>query len=148
MYTKSSLQAESAIHTNYIRPLYGRKIANIRKANGEQNVWFGAGQKAAVKPHWHPLQNAVLKLSKYEAVFKVCGRFFEYFAEGPVSESQMWAAFTHATAYMLNSLQELSLIFRKMIDPKCMACGAHRTAETVRTQFPEVEKLISINKRI
>lgn len=46
-------------------------------------------------------------------------------------------------SYMVCALKSLEVLYLKMIHLKCLARGLHRVAEFIRSQFPNVNVLIS-----
>ena len=52
------------------------------------------------------------------------------------------------SAYMLSARKTLKDLYPKLIHTTCLAHGLHRVVETIREQNPEVNKLISVGKKI
>ena len=55
---------------------------------------------------------------------------------------------TDAAAYMVNSMDGLSVLNPKMVQVTCLALALHRVAELVRTSYPDVNRLICSAKNI
>lgn len=57
-------------------------------------------------------------------------------------------AVTDAAAYMLLAIRSLQVLYPKMLHVTCCAHGLHRVAEFIRSQFPNVNDLISNTKAV
>lgn len=67
--------------------------------------------------------------------------------EGILYENVLIVA-TDAAAYMLAAMRSLAVLFPKMVHVTCLVHGLHRLAEYIRTQFPDVNILISTVKSV
>lgn len=54
---------------------------------------------------------------------------------------------TDAAPYMMKAAKGLKMLYPKMIHVTCLAHALHRVAEEIRTNYPEVDKLISNGKK-
>jgi hypothetical protein len=53
-----------------------------------------------------------------------------------------------SVAYMLKAGKTLAVLYLKMIHTTCLAHGLYRVAETIREEFPLVNKIVSAGKKI
>lgn len=65
-----------------------------------------------------------------------------------IQYSKVLLALTDAAAYMISAMGSLQLLYPKMLHLTCFSHGLHRVAEFIRSQFPEVNKLISKTKAV
>lgn len=66
----------------------------------------------------------------------------------PNTSGRLLLLVTDSVAYMLSAGKTLKDIYPKLIHETCLAHGLHRVAEAVREQHPQVNKLISVGKKI
>lgn len=57
-------------------------------------------------------------------------------------------ALTDAAAYMIAAMKALQVLFSNMLHVTCLAHGLHRLAEFVRSEFPDVNDLVSNVKNV
>lgn len=57
-------------------------------------------------------------------------------------------ALTDAASYMIAAMKALQDLFPNMLHLTCLAHGLHRLADFVRSEFPEVNKLVSDVKSV
>ena len=55
---------------------------------------------------------------------------------------------TDAAAYMRKAMNGLKVLFPKMVHVTCLAHGLHRVAELVRSNYPQLNRMISSTKSI
>lgn len=55
---------------------------------------------------------------------------------------------TDAAPYMLRTMKDLKILYPRMIHITCLAHGLHRIAEFIRSEFNDVNELISNIKKI
>ena len=94
------------------------------------------------------LHSEVLQATNNETIAKFVVDSLNILWKGQLQNNRVQLALTDAAAYMMKALRGLQLLFPKLIHLTCLAHGAHRVAETVRAQFPEVDNLISAIKKI
>lgn len=166
-YTKQNIPDESTLRKNYVAPLYEKKVASIRKAVGENNVWFSVDETTNARMEAvanfiigpltanereagtaYLLNSEVLSSTNHETVAKFIVDSLNLLWEGKLFNDRVQLALTDAAPYMCKSIKGLKILFPKLVHLTCLAHGTHRVAETIREIFPEVDGLISAVKKV
>lgn len=71
-----------------------------------------------------------------------------FFLPNPVPEEKFLVLLSDAAPYMVRVGQNLKLFYSNMVHVTCLLHGINRVAETIRTEFPLVNKLISSVKKV
>jgi hypothetical protein len=69
------------------------------------------------------------------------------YAEG-VKKDKVLLFLSDAAPYMKKAGEVLQIFYQNMIHVTCLAHGLHRICETIREEFPAVNKLISSTKKV
>lgn len=65
-----------------------------------------------------------------------------------VDKNKVLLVATDAAPYMVCAMKSLKVLYPKMIHVTCLAHGLHRVADFIRTQFKDVNDLVSDVKKI
>lgn len=65
-----------------------------------------------------------------------------------IEYNKVLAISTDAAPYMVSAMGSLKIVFSKMIHLTCFSHGLHRMAEFIRSQFSNVNDLISKSKAV
>jgi hypothetical protein len=65
-----------------------------------------------------------------------------------VQEEKALALYPDAAAYMLKAATSLKVLYHNLINFTCMTYGLQRVAEEVRSNFSNVNRLISSTKKV
>lgn len=75
-------------------------------------------------------------------------REWQFFLPEAVPNEKVLLMVSDAAAYMVKAASTLKVFYGQLIHCTCLAHGLNRIAETIRLQFPLVNKLISSGKKI
>jgi hypothetical protein len=70
-----------------------------------------------------------------------------FFLPNAVPTDKILLMISDAAAYMIKAGTNLKIFYEKLIHCTCVAHGLNRIAETIRLEFPVVNKLISNGKK-
>lgn len=79
--------------------------------------------------------------------FNTCLYFKSFFIAG-IEYDHVLVAITDAAPYMVAAMRSLKTLFYKMLHITCFAHGLHRVCEFIRSEYEDVNKLISCIKSI
>ena len=164
-YTNKSVPDESTLRKNYVETLYKETLNEIRSAVGDNNIWFSVDETTDSKGQAVAnfivgilslesenksflLNSEVLERTNSETVATFVVDSLNILWNQSLHYDRVLLVVTDAAAYMVKAIKGLQILFPKVIHLTCLAHGLHRVAETVRGNFPSVDKLVGVVKRI
>lgn len=165
-YTKQIVPDESTLRKNYVPVMYQQSLEEIRAKIGENYIWvaldettdvcgryvanFVVGVLAAEEDQCHSylLTLDVLPKVNHSTVAVFFNDALSLLWPSGIKYNKVLLACTDAAPYMVKAMEGLKILYSKMIHVTCLAHGLHRVAETIRSENPDVNELISVVKKI
>jgi hypothetical protein len=153
-YCKGQVQDESALRKNYLDACYQETIVNIREEIGNPYIWVTVdGTTDALRRF---VANLIIGKLDPEApcrsflTFSTVARFvndgLKVLWPQSVQEEKVLVLYSDTAAYMPKAVTALKMFYQNVIHFSCMAHGLQHVAEEVRSNFPDINKLISLTK--
>lgn len=165
-HCKRHIPDESTLRKNYISPVYRDTIQQIKAIIGSNYIWFTVDETTdscgryianlmiGILCHEVPTKGYLIsskELSKTNS--NTISKFVHeglanFFLPEAVPSEKVLLMLSDAAAYMVKASTNLKVFYGNLIHCTCLAHGINRIAETIRLQFPLVNKLISNGKKI
>lgn len=163
-YMNRPIPDRTTLQKNYVPLVYEETLSRIRAAIGASNIWISidettdsGGRYVAnvivgeLKPE-EPGQSYLLMCEVLEkANSTTIAQLFCQSLQvlwGAVHHDRVLLFVTDAAPYMKKAGDSLKVLFPKMLHITCLAHGVHRVCEDIRSQFPEVDELVSNMKKV
>jgi hypothetical protein len=163
-YCKGQVQDESALRKNYLDARYQETIVNIREERGDSYIWVAVdgttdalgrfvanliiGKLDPEAPCRSFLTfSKVLKHMNHSTVARFVNDGMKVLWPHSVQEEKVLVLYSDTAAYMPKAVTALKVFYQNVIHFSCMAHGLQRVAEEVRSNFPDINKLISSTKK-
>ncbi|KAB0805335.1 hypothetical protein PPYR_02305 [Photinus pyralis] len=165
-YCNRHIPAETTLRKNYVEPVFLQVYRKIQQLIGNNYIWFAVDETTdscgryvaslivGVLNEDIATQGYVVSLKELPKTNSdTITRFVNesltsLFLPNAVPTTKILLMISDAAAYMLKAGRNLKILYESLIHCTCVAHGVNRVAETVRLQFPEVNKLISNGKKI
>lgn len=163
-YTHHTVPDESTLRKTYLKDCYEENITRIRSALKNERIWISIDETTDSKGR--NIVNVIVGSLKKEAAtrsfllhvdelqktnHKTIAKTFDEAIKiiDPDFDRNMVLLFvTDAASYMVKAGKCLQSLYPKMVHVTCAAHGLHRVAENVRSQFPDVDRLVSNIKKV
>lgn len=161
-HTKYAAPSESVLRQKCLPTLYDECIEKMKKIAADNYIWvsldectdceqrfvanFVFGVLGVEKERGRSYLFASKVLTKTNSV-TIAQFFDESLNELNVDKSKVLLVVTDAAPYMVAAMEALKVLYPKMLHVTCAAHGLHRVAEVVRTNFKDVNKIISNVKK-
>ena len=165
-YTKQIVPDESTLRKNYVPIMYQQSLEEIRTKIGENYIWVALDETTDVCGRYvanfvvgvlaaeeERCQSYLLTLDVLPKVNHSTSAIFFNEAlsllwPSGIKYDKILLVCTDAAPYMVKAMGGLKILYSKMIHVTCLAHGLHRVAETIRSENPEVNELISVVKKV
>lgn len=164
-YTKNQVPSESTLRKNYLDICYKQKIEFIRKEIGTSNIWVTVDE--TTDANGRAIANMIVgKLDSNEpgSSYLLCSKPLEKTNNNTVSrfvndcirflwpqggnDEKVKLLLTDGASYMLKAGKNLQVFYPTMLHCTCLAHALNLVAETVRENYPDVNKIISKTKKV
>ncbi|KAL4148242.1 hypothetical protein QTP88_002523 [Uroleucon formosanum] len=162
---KFKIPDESTLRKNYVEKCYLNTIRNIRHYVGDKKIWVSVDETTDVEGHYvvnivigtleakysgkiFLLYSDVLEKTNHSTIAKAFDKaMFTLWPEG-IKHDNVLIFVSDAASYMLKAGRAICALYSKMVHVTCVAHAIHRVAEEIRSNFQDVNKLISCVKKI
>lgn len=162
-HTNKRVPDESTLRKTCVTECFNEVITDIREALKNENIWISidettdaAGQcvcsavvsamKAGSKTYLLNIQ--ILDRVNHSTIAKFFNDSLVFLWPDGIQYDSVLLFLTDAAPYIIKAANALKVLYPKLIHLTCLAHGLHRVAETVRSQYPEVDRLVSNVKKI
>lgn len=164
-YTSHPVPNESTLRKNYLQGCYEDVLDKIRSSVGDNKIWVSIDETTDVDGRY--IANVIVGILKEYApgeIFVLTCEQLERTNHSTIavlfdnSMKLLWPSgvkrdnillfLTDAAPYMIKAAKGLKMFYPRMIHVTCLAHAIHRVAEEVRSNYPEVDKLVSNTKKI
>jgi len=164
-YIQFKIPDESTLRKNYVEKCYLNTIRNIRHYVGVKNIWVSVDETTDVEGRYvvnivigtleaensgkiFLLYSDVLEKTNHSTIAKAFDKaMFTLWPEG-IKHDNVLIFVSDAAPYMVKAGRAICTLYSKMVHVTCVAHAIHRVAEEIRTNFQDVDKLISCVKKI
>lgn len=164
-YCNTKIPCESTLRKNYLGYTYEEVLSSIRSEVGDSSIWISVDETTDANGRY--IANMVigkLESEKPTRPFLIASKPLEktngdtvaYFVNTSLKilypsgadDEKVLLLYTDAAAYMHRAATLLKVFFPRMTHVTCLAHALHRVAEEVRTNFTEVNQLVSSVKKV
>ena len=165
-YCKKSIPDESTLRKNYVAPVYEETMQQIKKIIGNNYIWFTVDETTDTCGRY--IANLIIGVLNEDIVTEgflisskeltktnsnTISRFVheelnKFFLPEVVPNEKILLMLSDAAAYMIKAASNIKNFYFNLIHCTCLAHGFNRVAETIRLQYPLVNKLIKNGKKI
>lgn len=165
-YCKQTIPDESTLRKKNVHSVYETVLEEIRASLGDKNFYIVVDESTdACGRYIAHLMIGALQEDKATNPYLIASkqldktnnmtitRFIQqslssFFLPNPVPDEKFLVLLSDAAPYMVKVGQNLRIFYPNMIHVTCLLHGINRVAETVRTEYPLVNKLISNVKKV
>lgn len=164
-YTNEHIPDESTLRKTYVSRCYEKVMSNIQKSLRNQYVWVSVDETTDSEGRFvtnivvgalskeQPTTPYLLNVGQLEVTNNTTVTQFvidsmKLLWPDGIRYNNVLLMVTDAASYMIKSGTTLKGIFPNLIHLTCLAHGLHRIAETIRSCYPLVDKLVSSVKKI
>jgi Protein of unknown function (DUF 659) len=165
-YTQNIIPEESTIRKNYVSHVYKEAINKIREKVGENNIWVSLDETTDEEQRYvanfvvgilgleeekdksYLLTMEVLEVVNHSTIAAFFNNALQLLWPDSIKYDRVLLVCTDAARYMCKAMCGLQVLYPKMIHVTCLAHGLHRVAEYIRTNFSNVNMLISSVKKV
>ncbi|XP_055902175.1 uncharacterized protein LOC129938564 [Eupeodes corollae] len=162
-YTKEIVPDSSTLRKNYINKMYILLTDKIKSVLKDEYIWisidettdiqgrFVANVVAGVLSQNEDLRKKVLlnvvelEKTNHSTIAQIFDETVNYFG---IKKNKILLFLTDAAPYMIKAARGLKILYPKLIHVTCLAHALHRVAEQIRSNFKNVDLLISSGKKI
>lgn len=160
-----NLPSSSNLRKKYVDINYDAALTNIRDELKNKSLWFSVDETTDVKGRYvanlivgalnengqgkgHLISVKVLEKTNNLTIARFVNESFSsfYLPEAVPSENLLLMV-TDAAPYMVKAAENLKIFYPKLIHCTCLAHGLNRVAETVRSEFPLINTLVTNIKK-
>jgi hypothetical protein len=158
--------AESTLRKNYLEPVFREVCNKIKQRIGSNYMWFAVDEttdscgryvaslilgilKEDIPTKGYVVSCKELSKTNSNSITRFVNESLtSFFLPNAVPTDKILLMISDAAAYMIKAGTNLKIFYEKLIHCTCVAHGLNRIAETIRLEFPVVNKLISNGKKI
>ena len=156
---------ESTLRKNYVASIYQDVIQKIKSIIGDNYIWFSVDETTdscgryvenliiGVLSDETPSKSYLIRSKELEKTNNnTITRFIHdgltnFFLPEAVPDEKILLMLSDAAPYMSKAACNLKIFYENLIHCTCLAHGINRVAETIRLQFPTVNKLIKKTRK-
>lgn len=166
-YTNHKIPDESTLRKNYVSDIYDDFLSKMRSFLHEKKIWVSIDETTDTEGRYiasvivgvlsedkeESAKSFVLTIEElpktnHQTIAKCFNDSMNLIWPSGIKYDNVLLFVSDAAPYMLKAGKAIQIFYPKMIHVTCMAHGMHRLAETVRTEFKEINNLISSVKTI
>ena len=165
-YTGHKIPDQTTIRKYYVKGIYDATIDVIRKKADGKKIWISIDETTDVQRRYiacfifgilgeeeerrkcYLANVAHLKSANHSTIAAFFNDSLKILWPRQILYGNILIVTTDAAAYMCKAMNGLKVLFPKMVHVTCLAHGLHRIAELVRSNYPQVNRLISSTKSI
>jgi len=164
-YIKVDIPDESTLRKNYVELCYNDTMQKIRDYVGNKKIWVSMDETTDVEGRYVvnviigtlELENAgkifllhtdVLEKANNSTIAKMFDKSMFILWPLGIKHDNVLLFLSDAAPYMVKAGKVIQNLYSKMIHVTCMAHAVHRVAEEIRTNFQDINKLISNVKKV
>ena len=162
-YCKEDLPTETSVRKSYIPEVYEQKMTQLRAAFTDKYVWVSidettdAAGRYVVNVIAGPLDGSstsylidvqYVQSSNHSTIAHVLIEALKNLLGSEQAMNKVLVLLTDAASYMLKMAKGVAALLPNCIHITCLAHGIHRIAESIRTLYPLVDKLVSQVKKV
>lgn len=165
-YTKENIPGESTLRKNYVSRLYTETLMKLREKAKKQYIWVSLDETTDVDSRYvanfifgilgveeecgksYLLTMKVLTETNHSTIAAFFNDSLNLLWPEGISYEKVQLVCTDAATYMCKAMVGLQVLYPKMIHVTCLAHGLHRVAELVRSEYAQVNSLISSIKKV
>jgi len=165
VYTGKIIPDESTLRKNYVKVCYEKTMERIRVAICECKIWVSIDSTIDVegrhianviigtlqfdsKSTIFLLNSEELETSNHSTICKLFDKSMHLLWPHGVHHDNVLLFLTDAAPYMIKAGNGIKCLYTKMVHVTCMAHGLHRVAEEIRSNYPNVDLLVSSLKKV
>lgn len=165
-YTAYTVPDQSTLRKYHVQDLYKETLSDLRHKVDGKKLWVSLDETTDVEQRYVAcfvfgilgeeverlkcyLGNvAELKSVNHSTIAAFFNDSLHVLWPQQILYENVLIATTDAAPYMCKAMRGLQVMYPKMIHVTCLAHGLHRVAEMVRSNYPEVNRLISAAKSV
>lgn len=166
MYLKKSIPCQSTLRKNYVDKIYDCESDKIKSFLKHIYLWVSMDETTDIGGRYVAnfmvgvldknedvskrkfLLNAIeLKKANHETIVRAFNDSIDLLGKD-FDKNKIPLFLTDAAPYMVKSANVLKIFYPKLIHVTCLVHGLHRVAEEIRSQFNNIDLLISLGKKI
>ena len=164
-YSGHKTPDESTLRKNHLPRLYDETLHRIRASLQDSKIWIAVDETTDSESRYianvivgdlrgdtpgavYLLSCEQLQKTNNATISQLVLNSLQLLWPDGIKYNDVLLFLSDAAAYMKKAVSNLSAIFPRMIHLTCLAHGLHRIAEKVRDLHPDVDKFISLIKRI
>lgn len=162
-YTSKVIPNECTLRKSYLDDVYTDVVRKIREDIGENYIWISVDETTDAVGRYvanlivgklcedestpYLLTCRQLEATNNETIVRFVNSSLQIlYPKG--AQDKILLFVSDAARYMVKAGNTLKILFPNMLHVTCTAHGLHRVAETVRDNFPKVNRLISAVKKV
>lgn len=166
-YTNNKIPDESTLRKNYLGKCYDDFLSKMRCFLNEKKIWVTIDETTDTEGRYiasvvvgvlsedkeESAKSFVVTIEElpktnHQTIAKCFNESMNLIWPSGIKYDNVLLFVSDAAPYMIKAGKAIRIFYPKMIHVTCMAHGLHRLAETVRTEFRDVNNLISSVKKI
>lgn len=164
-YCHRSIPSESTLRKNYLDTLYENTLSRIREDIGDSYIWISVDETTDRQGRYmanlivgkldpdtrsvpHLICSKELKKTNQETIAHFVNKALKLLFPNSLDESKVLVIYTDAAPYMIAAVKLLKVFYPALLHITCLAHAMNRVAETIRLEFPKVNKLVSTIKKV
>lgn len=163
-YTNQMIPDESTLRKGYLKTCYEDTMQTIRNVLKGQRIWISIDETTDSVGRYianvivglmsddEPQRSYLLHVESMEkANHTTIAKLFDddvKLIDPEFNRDHVLLFVTDAAPYMVKAAKGLQMLYTKMVHVTCLAHGLHRVAEHIRSQFCDLDRLVSRIKKV
>jgi hypothetical protein len=164
-YTGKDIPSESTLRKGYVNEIYENTIQKIRNYVQNKCIWVSIDETTDCTGRYVAnvvigilndtessniflLHSEELEKCNHSTICRLFDKSMNLLWPKSVQHDKVLLFISDAAPYMVKAGEAIKLFYSKVIHITCLAHAFHRIAETVRTGYPKVDKLIANVKKV